>query len=234
MAERLPLDVLPTLSVIVPVLNEAGAIVGTLGDLQAMRAAGAEVILVDGGSSDATLQLALPLVDRVITAARGRASQMNAGAAVAGGDTILFLHADTRLPPGAHHAILQGLATSAKAWGRFDVIIEGEQKMLKLIAAMMNWRSRLTGMATGDQAIFVRRADFVAVGGFPAQALMEDIEISRRLKRRSAPLCLAQKVRTSGRRWSTAGVWRTIVLMWHLRLLYWLGVPADKLAEKYK
>ncbi len=222
------------LSVIIPVLNEEALISVTLASLQAMRAAGTQVILVDGGSSDATVRLALPLVDALIEGVRGRASQMNAGAELAQGDVLLFLHADTRLPEDAGEAILQGLAASKKVWGRFDVTIEGEPFMLRVIGAMMNWRSRLTGIATGDQAIFVRRDDFLAVGGFPAQALMEDIAISHRLRQRSAPLCLAEKVTTSGRRWSEQGVWRTIFLMWRLRLKYWLGVPAEQLAREYK
>lgn len=224
----------PRLSVIVPVLNEEVVIEATLASLQSLRDQGAELILVDGGSSDATVWLANPFVDQKIDSARGRANQMNAGAAAARAEVLLFLHADTRLPAGALDAILNGLATSAKSWGRFDVIIEGQPFMLRVIASMMNWRSRMTGIATGDQAIFVRRTDFLAVGGFPAQALMEDITISSKLAKRSAPLCLRQKVTTSGRRWSSGGVWRTIAMMWRLRLLYWLGVPAEHLVKEYK
>jgi rSAM/selenodomain-associated transferase 2 len=228
--------------VIVPVLNEAANISATLACLQALRACGAEVILVDGGSSDATLEISQPLVDRQIHSARGRANQMNAGAAAARGDILLFLHADTRLPPDALGLITRGLTSlsttlgtgSDKTWGRFDVHIDGKPRMLRLIAAMMNLRSRLSGIATGDQAIFIRRTEFVAVGGFPDLALMEDIEISTRLKRRSRPLCLRQKVATSGRRWVSRGVWRTILLMWRLRLLYWCGVPAEKLLKEYQ
>jgi rSAM/selenodomain-associated transferase 2 len=225
---------LPKLSVIVPVLNEEAVIEATLASLQSLRAQGVELILVDGGSTDGTVWVAVPFVDQRIDSARGRANQMNAGAAAARADVLLFLHADTRLPAGALEAILDGLATSAKSWGRFDIIIEGQPFMLRIIAAMMNWRSRLTGIATGDQAIFVRKADFLAVQGFPLQALMEDIEISRSLGQRSAPLCLRQKVMTSGRRWSNGGVWRTITMMWRLRLLYWLGVPAEQLLKQYK
>ena len=222
------------LSVIVPVLNEEAVIVATLESLQGMRSKGVQIILVDGGSHDATVHLAQPLVDQLIDGIRGRASQMNAGAKIASGDVFLFLHADTLLPHNANEILLQKLATSKKAWGRFNVRIEGEPFMLRVIAHMMNWRSRLTGIATGDQAIFVRRDDFFAVGGFPDQPLMEDIELSRKLKRRSAPLCLTQKVITSGRRWSEAGVWRTIFLMWRLRLKYWLGVSADQIHKEYK
>lgn len=224
----------PLVSIIVPVLNEEMVIEATLASLQPLRDLGAELILVDGGSSDATVWLAVPFVDQRIDSIRGRANQMNAGAAAARAEVLLFLHADTRLPAGSLEAILHGLAASNKAWGRFDITIEGEAFMLCVIAKMMNWRSRLSGIATGDQAIFVRREDFLAVQGFPLLALMEDIAISRRLGQRSAPLCLRQKVTTSGRRWSNGGVWRTIAMMWRLRLLYWLGVPADQLAKDYK
>lgn len=234
MAEVAKVLVSPCLSVIIPVLNEAAEIVATLTGLQPLRQQGVELILVDGGSSDATVSLAAPLVDQSIDAMRGRALQMNAGAAVARADIFLFLHADTRLPAGAFEAISNGLAASNKAWGRFDIRIEGQALMLRVIAKMMNWRSRLTGIATGDQAIFVRRFDFLAVQGFPQLALMEDIAISRSLGRRSAPLCLRQKATTSGRRWSSGGIWRTILLMWRLRLLYWLGVPAEQLVKEYK
>lgn len=234
MADGTIVTTTPQLSVIIPALNEAAEIAATLMSLQSLRELGVELILVDGGSSDATVQLAAPLVDKIMVSAAGRAIQMNAGAAAARAEILLFLHADTRLPAGAFEAILHGLATSAKAWGRFDILIEGEPFMLRVIAAMMSWRSRLTGIATGDQAIFVRQTDFLAVRGFPQLALMEDIALSRNLGRRSAPLCLRQKVTTSGRRWSKAGIWRTIILMWRLRLLYWLGVPAEQLLKEYK
>jgi rSAM/selenodomain-associated transferase 2 len=222
------------LSVIVPVLNEEAVIVATLESLQEMRTNGVQIILVDGGSHDATVRLAQPLVDHLINGVLGRASQMNAGAKIASGDVFLFLHADTVLAHKADEILLQQLTASKKCWGRFNVRIEGKPFMLSVIAQMMNWRSRLTGIATGDQAIFVRREDFFAVGGFSAQPLMEDIALSRKLKRRSAPLCLSQKVTTSGRRWSEAGVWRTIFLMWRLRLKYWLGVSADQIHKEYK
>ena len=220
------------LSIVVPVLNEASTIERTLGALASMRARGAEVIVADGGSSDGSAALAGPMADAVIAAPRGRALQMNAGAAASHGDVILFLHADTTLPIDADSLILAALERG-KAWGRFDVTIEGRSPMLPVIAALMNRRSRLTGIATGDQAIFVKRAAFFGAGGFPEQPLMEDIEMSVLLKARSAPACLAQCVTTSGRRWDTHGAWRTIFLMWMLRLRYWLGAPADTLARVY-
>lgn len=221
------------LSVVMPVLNEAAGIVPALEALAPLRAAGHELIVVDGGSSDGTAALAAGLADRVLVAERGRARQMNAGAAAARGAALLFLHADTTLPGGAAEAI-GGALDSSTVWGRFDVRITGRSPLFPLIAALMNWRSRRSGIATGDQAIFVRRAAFDAVGGFPDQPLMEDIELSRRLARLGAPACLRLRVATSGRRWERSGVWRTVWLMWRLRLLYWLGTPAERLAEDYR
>lgn len=214
-----------------PVLNESTGILAALGALAPLRERGAEVIVVDGGSRDGTLDRAAPLADQVIVSPRGRARQMNAGAAEARGRTLLFLHADTRLPPHAPTLVEQALA--GRSWGRFDVAIAGHSTWLAVIAAMMNLRSRLTGIATGDQAIFVTRAAFDAAGGFPDQPLMEDIELSKRLKRIGPPAYLRSRVVTSGRRWETHGVWRTVLLMWRLRFDYWRGVPPAKLAARY-
>jgi rSAM/selenodomain-associated transferase 2 len=222
------------LSIVIPVLDEAAQIEPLLRELSALRADGCEVIVVDGGSSDGTPALAAPLADRVLQTPRGRACQMNAGAALARADLLLFLHADTRLPPDALALLQARMKAGGHAWGRFDVQIEGSPRMLRVIAALMNLRSRITGIATGDQAIFVRRAAFDVAGGFPEQPLMEDIALSQRLKRVSPPLCLRAKVRTSGRRWERNGIWRTIWLMWSLRLRYWLGAPANRLARAYR
>lgn len=219
------------LSFIIPTLNEADVIVTTLMHLQPLRALGHEVIVVDGGSKDATLALAEPLADRVLPAPRGRARQMNVGAASARGDVLVFLHADTRLPGLAVGLIREALRQ--RLWGRFDVLIGGRARMLRLVAKAMNLRSRLTGIATGDQALFVSRAAFVTVGGYPDQPLMEDIELSRRLKRLGPPACLREHVITSGRRWLEHGIWQTILLMWRLRFDYWRGVPAERLAVRY-
>ncbi|MFV0665706.1 TIGR04283 family arsenosugar biosynthesis glycosyltransferase [Denitromonas sp.] len=221
----------PTLSIIVPVLNEAAGIASVLVPLQALRAHNVELIVVDGGSTDNTAALAAPLSDHLVPAPRGRASQMNAGAAVARADRLLFLHADTRLPQDAIAAIRSALDTHA--WGRFDVHIDGQHPMLKVVAAMMNLRSRLTGIATGDQAIFVRRTAFDQLGGFADLPLMEDIALSRRLKALGRPACLRQRVTTAGRRWETHGVLRTIVLMWRLRAAYALGADPADLARRY-
>jgi rSAM/selenodomain-associated transferase 2 len=223
----------PGLSIIVPTLNEAATLEPLLEHLQPLRQRGHELIVVDGGSSDGTPGLAAAQADAVVAAARGRAVQMNAGAARARAAVLLFLHADTRLPPGADTLLLQAVARGA-AWGRFDVHIEGRHPMLRVVAALMNRRSRWSGIATGDQAMFVTRKAFERVGGFPVQPLMEDVEISRRLKAFAPPACLRARVRTSGRRWETRGVWRTIVLMWRLRWRYWRGESPQSLAEAYR
>ena len=216
------------LSVIVPALNEAGVLAGALQALAPLRARGHEVIVADGGSEDGSASLAAPLADRVIVAPRGRAAQMNAGAAAATGEALVFLHADTRLPRDADEAI--GAALQTHDWGRFDVNIEGDRLALGIVAFFMNLRSRLTGIATGDQAIFVRR---MAFAGFPDIALMEDVAFSKAMRLRSPPACLRQAVVTSGRRWQRHGVLRTVILMWRLRLAYWRGVSPDELARRY-
>jgi rSAM/selenodomain-associated transferase 2 len=221
------------LSVVVPALNEAAGIVATLQALAPLRAAGHEVIVVDGGSSDGTAALAAAHADQVLASAPGRARQMNAGAALAGGEVLLFLHADTRLPEGAANAIEGALQRGAR-WGRFDVHIEGLSAWLPVVAFMMNVRSRLTGIATGDQALFVQTALFHQLGGYAPLPLMEDIELTRRLRALGRPACLRQKVRTSGRRWDSRGAWRTIWLMWTLRWRYWRGTPAETLARAYR
>jgi rSAM/selenodomain-associated transferase 2 len=216
------------LSIVIPVLNEAERIGASLAALAPLRRRGHEVIVADGGSADATRELAAPLCERVVSSPRGRGAQMNAGARFATGDALLFLHADSALPSAADRLVFESL--QRRRWGRFDVEIEGRHPLLKVVGWTMNLRSRLTGIATGDQAIFVRRADFA---GFPEIALMEDIAFSRRMKRRGAPACLRSRVRTSGRRWESRGVLRTIVLMWRLRLLYFLGARPERLARLY-
>ncbi|MGH6684187.1 MAG: TIGR04283 family arsenosugar biosynthesis glycosyltransferase [Pseudolabrys sp.] len=218
------------LSIIMPVLDEAAEIEAALAALAPLRMRGIEVIVVDSGSRDGTSDLARSLADRVITAPRGRAEQMNAGAAAANGDVLLFLHADSRLPEDADRLVLDRLARSGRAWGRFDMRFDNG---LGLIALMMNWRSRLTGIATGDQALFVTLTAFEHAGGFPAIALMEDVALSTKLKRISRPLALDVRVTTSARRWRKHGVIRTVLLMWRLRLAYFLGADPAKLAQVY-
>jgi rSAM/selenodomain-associated transferase 2 len=223
-----------SLSIIIPVLNEGSNIAAALTALSAYRARGVEIIVVDGGSTDGTVALARPLADFVITSARGRATQMNAGAGMARGNVLMFLHADTRLPADADQQVLNALARLDRAWGRFDVTIDGAHPLLRVIAGAMNLRSRLTGITTGDQAMFATRKAYDAVGGFPEIALMEDITLARNLKRVSRPLCLRARVTTSGRRWERRGVVRTIVLMWRLRLAYFLGADPKDLAKRYE
>jgi rSAM/selenodomain-associated transferase 2 len=221
------------LSIIVPVLDEAARIDAALSALAPFRARGAEVIVADGGSRDGTVGIARPLADRIVTAPRGRGVQMNAGAAAATGDVLLFLHADTALPPHADMLVLEGLRQSAWQWGRFDVRIEGESLLLPVVSGLMNWRSLVTGIATGDQAMFATREAFASVGGFPDIALMEDVALSKRLKRVSRPLCLAARVVASGRRFDERGAVRMIVLMWRLRLAYFFGAEPAALARRY-
>jgi rSAM/selenodomain-associated transferase 2 len=222
-----------SLSIVIPVLNEAPRIAAALAALAPLRARGAQIVVADGGSRDGTADIARPLADRMITAVRGRAAQMNAGAAATDGAVLLFLHADTALPPNADALVLDGLRRSGRVWGRFDIGIDGRSPLLQFVAAAMNARSRLTGSATGDQAMFCTRQAFAAAGGFPDIPLMEDVALSKRLKRAGPPLCLAAAAITSGRRWDERGVIRTIGLMWRLRLAYWLGAPPAALARRY-
>ena len=217
------------LSIVIPVLDEAPIIRRALEALLPLRVRGHEVIVVDGGSGDGTPEIARLLCDRVAAAPGGRAAQMNAGARLATGGALVFLHADTTLPLDAAEEVVSSLKNHS--WGRFDVSIEGRHPLLKVIACSMNLRSRLTGIATGDQAIFVRREAF---GGFAEIALMEDVAFCKAMKRRGPPACLRARVRTSGRRWEQRGVLRTVVLMWRLRLMYFFGAHPDELARRYR
>ena len=222
------------LSIVLPVLNEEQQLPQVLECLRPARERGVEVIIVDGGSEDGTLTAAARAGARVVSSPKGRARQMNAGARIAGGDVLLFLHVDTVLPEHADELIEAAICDRRRVWGRFDVDIRGRPWMLRVIALLMNWRSRISGIATGDQAIFVARSAFEAVGGFPDQPLMEDVELCKRLRALSLPACLRARAVTSGRRWESRGVWRTIVLMWRLRWAYWRGVPASVLADLYE
>lgn len=221
-----------SLAVVLPVLNEAATITGQLLALQPLRRRGVKLIVVDGGSDDATVDLARPAVDTLLVAPRGRASQMNVGAMASDQQTLLFLHVDTLLPADAVDAIVGAVAGGA-CWGRFDVRIDGTHPLLRLVERMINWRSRCTGIATGDQAMFVRRETFLAVNGFPEQPLMEDIALSTQLKHIALPVCLHQQVITSARRWQKHGVLRTILLMWSLRARYFFGADPWQLAIRY-
>jgi len=222
-----------SVSIVIPVLDEESEIVDALTALAPLRARGVEVLVVDGGSRDRTAALARPLCDRVIQAPRGRALQMNAGAAASRGQILVFLHADTRLPADADRIVADAIARSGRDWGWFDVTIRGRSLLFPLIASTMNLRSRATGIATGDQAIFVARKAFTAAGTFPFIPLMEDIAFCRRMKRIGAPICPKARALTSGRRWEKHGVLRTILLMWWLRLAFFLGADPDRLAQRY-
>ncbi len=222
----------PRLTIIIPALNEAANIATTLSTLQAMRTRGVEICVVDGGSTDNTIELATPLCDRVLSAEKGRALQMNAGAAATNGDVLLFLHADSLLPGDADKGMLAAVSGGA-SWGRFDIRIDGKQSMLAVIAWFMNHRSRLTGICTGDQGMFMTRAVFLKMGGFPALPLMEDVEMSSRLKKIAHPVCLHDTMVTSGRRWQKHGIWRTIFTMWRIRLAYFFGASPTTLHRQY-
>lgn len=222
----------PALCIVLPVLDEAATLAARLHALEGLRRRGARVVVVDGGSQDRSLAIAREHADLALSAPRGRASQMNAGAAACPADVLLFLHADTVLPDDAD-TLVRHATQGPRAWGRFDVRIDSPRPALRLVGAMMNWRSRWSGIATGDQAIFVRHALFQRIGGFPDLPLMEDIAICRLLKRHGRPACLRERVTTSARRWERHGVWRTIWLMWRLRAAYFLGADPRELAIRY-
>ncbi len=224
---------LPSLSVILPVLNEAEGIRAVLRPLQSLRALGHEVILVDGGSTDGSPELATGLVDLVLRTSPGRAAQMRAGAERARGDWFWFLHGDTRVSPAGVAALLRVLEDPATCWGRFDVRLSGRAWPLRVIERLINLRSRVSGIATGDQALFLRRDLYEQVGGWPSLPLMEDVALSRTLKAVARPRCLRETVVTSSRRWERHGILATVLLMWRLRLAFALGADPARLARRY-
>jgi rSAM/selenodomain-associated transferase 2 len=220
------------LSIIIPCLNEGRNLQRCLLDLQPLRSAGHELILVDGGSREGALETMRAYVDKLLYLSPGRAQQMNAGAMAARGDIYWFLHADSQIGEGMANSIMEVIAGKLM-WGRFDVSLSGSHPLLRVIERMMNWRSCFSGIATGDQGIFIQRLLFEKVGGFPEQPLMEDVEISRRLKRITPPVCLSGPLVTSSRRWERQGILRTILLMWMLRFAYWVGVSPKYLVRLY-
>ncbi len=220
------------LSIVIPVLNESEQIERCLNELQFLRQQGHEVIVVDGGSNDNTVSLALPLCDHLIQSKKTRAIQMNSGAIKATGDCILFLHADTFLPLEVVDLFLS-LQNVEKKWGRFDIKLSGTDGLFRIIEKCMNIRSRLTGIATGDQVVFVGRELFNEINGFPEIALMEDIAISRLLLKWSKPVCFREKVISSSRRWEEHGIIKTILKMWVIRLLYFFHIDTNRLAKIY-
>jgi len=221
------------ISIVIPTLNEATDIQTTLALLQPLRKRGHEIIISDGGSTDDTIKLSTPLADKIIRSTKGRANQMNAGAKETTTDILWFLHADTQLPKSADKYIIQAMNNKNTIWGFFNIRLSGHHFLFRTIERMMNLRSKLTGIATGDQGIFIQQEYFEKLNGFAEIPLMEDIEISKRLKKISSPICLNQKLTTSSRRWETYGILRTIILMWKLRLAYFFGTSANKLARKY-
>jgi rSAM/selenodomain-associated transferase 2 len=225
---------MPEISIIMPVLDEAAGIEASLNALQEWRPRGAEVIVVDGGSRDATCRLARPLADQVLRSAPSRARQMNAGVAASHGRLLLFLHADTTLPPAAIPALEALARETVPVWGRFDVRLSGSRIAFRVIEQAMNWRSRVTGIATGDQAIFVHRELFEHAGGYAPLPLMEDIALSTVLRHLAPPRCLRDAVVTSSRRWEQGGVLRTVLLMWWLRARYFFGADPSSLARRYR
>ena len=242
------MTVMATVSIIIPVLNEAANLAHLFTNINKLNPKPQQVILVDGGSTDDSIDIIRSFINelmsyndckidwQMIESKAGRALQMNTGAALATAEILLFLHADTRLPIDAIESISEAMQRAE--WGRFDVQIDSRQLMLKLVSQMINWRSKLSGIATGDQAIFISQSLFEQIGGYPNQALMEDVELCRQLKGTqlkdiAKPACLKNKVITSARRWQQHGTWRTILLMWHLRFDYWRGVSADNIKQRY-
>jgi rSAM/selenodomain-associated transferase 2 len=230
------------ISIIVPMLNEADQLSGLCSHLNALKDSACDtyqqshcdIIVVDGGSHDGSETQMGEAGFTVICSERGRAKQMNAGAARASGELLVFLHADSQLPAQGLMALQNIVSTADDVWGRFDISLQGQSCMLPIISWFMNRRSRLSGIATGDQAMFISRSLFEKVGGFANQPLMEDIELSSRLRKLMPPRCLADKVLSAGRRWDERGAWSTIVLMWRLRWQYWRGVSPEQLAERYR
>ncbi len=237
-----------TISIIIPVLNEADNLLLLFDNINKLKPNPQQVILVDGGSNDDSIDIIQSFINKLkpdndrkidwqMTESKaGRALQMNTGAALATSDVLLFLHADTQLPMNAIESVSEAMKRAE--WGRFDVQIASRQPTLRLVSQMINWRSRLSGIATGDQAIFISQSLFERIGNYPNQALMEDIELCKQLKGKqlkgmAKPACLKSKVITSARRWQQHGTWRTIILMWHLRFDYWRGVSADNIKARY-
>lgn len=222
------------ISIVIPVRNEAAIVAASLSALDHWRDKGHEIVVVDGMSTDATATIASPLCDRIIRTDACRATQMNAGAAAASRDILVFLHADSRLPPNAEAELLRIDDDHQEYWGRFDVRLNARSIIYRVIETSMNWRSRFSGIATGDQAIFTTRSLFERSGGFPPIALMEDIALSTKLRSVCTPICLTARVMTSARRWQRDGVTITIIRMWWLRIAFFFGVSPDRLRAAYE
>ena len=222
------------LSIIIPTLNEEAVIGDTLSSLVSRRNKDIEIVISDGGSADRTVALCHTVTDVIVQGPQGRARQMNRGAAAASGDVLLFLHADTRLPDDFISAIEHALLADDTVWGYFDISLSGQRRSFRIIEGMINLRTAITAIASGDQALFVTRQVFEKLGGYPDIKLMEDIAFSRQLKRLSRPARIRQRATTSSRRWQENGIARTVLLMWYLRLAYYCGVDPDRLWQRYK
>jgi len=222
------------LSIIIPVINEGDKLLPTLESLSQLKNCDHEIIMVDGGSQDNTIEISRPYVDTIITSEKGRARQMNLGAKKSSGDILWFLHADSLIPDNAYNIICNSLQKTHRVWGRFNIRLSGSKWAFRVIEKLINTRSRLTKVATGDQGIFVLRSKFEKLNGYSDMPLMEDIDFSKRFKKLSPPVCLNDTIITSSRRWESNGVISTVLLMWYLRFAYFMGTPAEKLAHKYR
>ncbi len=226
-------DTPPTLSIIVPVLNQSRTMIDTMSALKPFRQRGAEIIVVDGGSDDDTAVLAHPFADRVVKGPRGRAAQMNEGAKVASGFIFLFLPTDTTLPADADTQVMIGRARDTSVWGRFDMRLTGRHPLLPIVARLLNRRSRSSGIASCEQAIFVQRETFFRIGGFTDIPVMEDVEISKRLRAISPPICVTSRVTVPAKRFDRDGLWTTLRTMWIMRLRYRMGMKPEEILKRY-
>lgn len=223
-------------AIVIPVLNEAEQLRILLPQLQHLKAEWL-LVVVDGGSRDETATIANKHAHYCLSSTKGRAPQQNAGARhlrplLDASALLVFLHADTRLPEHFSQA-MHSFQESSSGWGRFDLRLSGSQPCFRVIERLINWRSRLTGIATGDQALFFKLDFFFHLQGFPQQPLMEDIEICLRAKKQSRPFYSSAKVTTSSRKWEREGILRTIVLMWCCRAAYFFGVSAERIHDWY-
>lgn len=221
------------LSIIIPVLNENNYLLATLKSLADLKKNKHEIIIVDGGSQDNIFEISKSYTDAIFISEKGRAHQMNTGAKQASGDVLWFLHADSLIPNHADEFIINALQTTRSVWGRFNIQLSGIHWVFRIIEKLINSRSLLTGIATGDQGIFVLRTEFEKINGYANISLMEDIHLSKRLKKISRPACLKENIITSSRRWESNGIIKTVILMWCLRFAYFIGTPTNKLAKLY-
>jgi len=216
-----------SVAAIVPVLNESALLPDMIERFRHIDVD--ELVYADGGSTDGTREQLQAAGVRWVSSRSGRSAQMNCGAAECTSDILLFIHVDTAVSSSHIEAVRKSMRDRGMAGGRFDVQLSGAHPAFRIIESMINLRSRLSRISTGDQAMFVRRDVFERLGGFPDQPLLEDVAFSRLLKRAGNIACLRQRVETSSRRWEEYGIVRTILLMWWLRLRFWLGAAPARL-----